>query len=113
MPFSSDSFDVVVFSWVLGYSTNQKQAVMEAVRVLKNGGYICIGEQWDPTPIEVISKQMIKERGYSLEGTVTSSCDQLHALVGDNLKKVLFQTEPIDAEKSKIGWITMLATIQK
>ena len=52
MPFTDESFDIVVFSWVLGYNTNQKQAVSEAIRVLKPNGIVAIGEQWDPTPVQ-------------------------------------------------------------
>ena len=68
IPFSDNFFDIVVFSWVLGYSCNQKLAVQEARRVSKPNGLICIGEQWDPMPIDQVSAEMERMRGYSLEG---------------------------------------------
>ncbi len=113
MPFKDEEFDIVIFSWVLGYSTNQKIAVKEAVRVLKDGGYICIGEQWDPAPIDAISSQMEIEKGYSLMGTVTTSTSDLRELIGEHFKESIFETQPLDHEKDRPGWITCLATIKK
>lgn len=112
MPFEDNSFDVVVFSWVLGYSTNQKKAVSEAIRVLKNHGFLCIGEQWDPTPISVVSEQMQQSRGYSLEGTVTSSPQDLVNLLSCE-SSTIFSTEPMASDKGRVGWITSISQISK
>ena len=113
MPFEENSFDVVIFSWVLGYSTNQQKAVKEAIKITKNEGYIGIGEQWDPTPIQEVSRQMLESKGYSLDGVATRSCSDLNALFENNLTKVIFSTEPIDSEKNSVGWITTLVQINK
>ena len=96
IPFEDSSFDVVNFSWVLGYSTNQKQAVQEAYRVVKPEGLIGIGEQWDPTPIAETSKMMEQSRGYSLDGTETRSCQDLIQLFGENSIDIVFKTEPLN-----------------
>ena len=106
MPFTDESFDIVVFSWVLGYSTNQKQAVSEAIRVLKPNGIVAIGEQWDPTPVQEISKQMEKDKGYKLEGTPMLSCKQLDQLFDGHKAAKLFGTEPPHDQRLRMGWIT-------
>ena len=105
MPFADQSFDIVVFSWVLGYSTNQALAISEAARVLKKPGFIAIGEQWDPTPVSEISEQLNNERGYHLRGTVTTSVACLDSLFEPYSHKKLFSTEPAKEDKNRVGWI--------
>ena len=113
IPFEDNSFDVVNFSWVLGYSSNQKQAVQEAYRVVKPEGLIGIGEQWDPTPIAETSKMMEKSRGYSLDGTETKSCQDLIALFDVNSIDVVFKTEPLNRHKNQVGLISVIAKALK
>ncbi len=113
MPFEENFFDVVLFSWVLGYSTNQKLAVKEGIRVLKPSGIIGIGEQWYPKPISEVPKELKQPFGYSLEGTVTSSVKGLISLLDKNLSKVIFSTEPIKSQRDRIGWITCIVEIKK
>lgn len=43
LPFTSATFDVVVIEQVLEHLSNPLQAFLEAGRVLKNGGILCIG----------------------------------------------------------------------
>ncbi len=113
LPYPDSSFDIIVFSWVLGYSCNQKLAVSEAIRVVRSYGLIAIGEQWDPTPISETSAMMMKVRGYSLEGTETKqSSDLLDLFSGTNLE-VLFRTEPLESQKSRIGLISIITKIVK
>lgn len=109
IPFSDNFFDIVVFSWVLGYSCNQKLAVQEARRVSKPNGLICIGEQWDPMPIDQVSAEMERMRGYSLEGTVTNSASQLIELVKPLYEQIIFSNEPLDKDKDRVGLITCIA----
>jgi len=113
MPFEGLFFDIVVFSWVLGYSSNQRLAISEAVRVIKPGGIIAIGEQWDPTPVELTSKEMLKQRGYTLEGTETKSVRDIDRLLDDYKYERLFSTEPLPQEKNRVGWITGIYRIFK
>lgn len=113
MPFENEMFDVVVFSWVLGYSKNQQKAVDEAVRVLKSGGLIGIGEQWDPMPVEETSRLMQESKGYKLEGTVTSSTSDLEKLFHSYSHKVVFSTEPLDRDKHRVGLISLISQVHK
>jgi len=106
MPFDSRSFDIVVFSWVLGYSSNQPQAIDESIRVLREGGLLAIGEQWDPMPVAEISRQMLLDKGYTLEGTPMESAQQMDKLLSAHKTEKLFGTEPQAIHRSRPGWIT-------
>ena len=113
MPFDDDFFDIIVFSWVLGYSNDQQLAVNEAIRVVKCGGLLGIGEQWTPMDRDEVSSKMMENRGYSLKAVETRSSQDLEKLLGGNLKKTVFQTEPVSSEKSRVGWITLIGEINK
>ena len=41
--FEDDFFDCVISTWVIPYSENQKLAIKEMIRILKNGGIFAIG----------------------------------------------------------------------
>ncbi len=112
LDFEDNSFDVIIFSWVLGYSTSQRKAVAEAVRCVKPNGLVGIGEQWDPTPVEVISQQMSENAGYSLEGTVTTSYQQLIDLFDVSVKP-RFINEPLDSMRDGIGHISVIVEVMK
>jgi len=43
--FEDDFFDCVISTWVIPYSDNQKLAIKEMIRTLKNGGIFAIGFQ--------------------------------------------------------------------
>ena len=96
IPFEDNSFDIVIFSWVLAYSSNQPKAVSEAIRVLKRNGLLGIGEQWDPAPIEWTSKTMEETAGYSLACTETKSVNGLLRLLDGFDYRLVFQTEPLE-----------------
>ena len=112
MIYADNSFDVIIFSWVLGYSKSQVKAVSEAVRCVKPNGLIGIGEQWDPTPVEIISKQMQQNAGYALEGTETRSCNDLLSLFNVDIKP-RFVNEPIPSMKKGIGHISIIVEVLK
>lgn len=113
MPYADSSFDVVLFSWVLGYSKNQKKAVAEAVRVAKPGGLVGIGEEFEPKTPEEHNKQLRAAAGYTLYGTVTTHAQQLIQLFGDAVDKVVFQTEPPEDDRARNGWISTIVRTRK
>ena len=113
IPFDSDFFDIVVFSWCLGYSEYQQKAIDEAVRVVKDKGMIAIGEQWDPTPIESTSSILEKSRGYTLRGTETLASNDLISLFGERQIEVVFSTEPRMEDKNRVGWINVIVEVSK
>jgi hypothetical protein len=111
--YSDNSFDIVVFSWVLGYSKNQKKAIAEATRVVKDAGLIAIGEQWDPTQAEDISQKMLETRGYGLEGTVTRAASDLITLFDGSTVTPRFINEPLPSQKERVGHISVIVQVSK
>ncbi len=113
MPYADDSFDVVLFSWVLGYSSNQEKAVAEAVRVVRPGGLVGIGEEFEPKSAEAHNEMLLKEKGYTLHGTVTTAAQRLIGLFGDSADTVVFQTEPPAGDRARVGWISTIVRTRK
>ncbi len=75
LPYKNDEFAAVIMGWVLTYSSNKRQAALEALRVVRNGGIIAVGsassrigeepllrenstpsgiKQWNPTWTELL-----------------------------------------------------------
>lgn len=113
MPYADNSFDVVLFSWVLGYSSNQKRAVAEAVRVARPGGFVGIGEEFEPKSSEEHNEMLLREKGYTLHGTVTTSAERLIGLFGDAVDEVVFRTEPPADDRARVGWISTIVRTRK
>lgn len=113
MPYADNSFDVVLFSWVLGYSSNQEKAVAEAVRVVRPGGLIGIGEEFEPKSAEEHNEKLLQEKGYTLHGTVTTSAERLIGLFGGAVDEVVFRTEPPPSDRARAGWISTIVRTRK
>lgn len=113
MPYDDDSFDVVLFSWVLGYSSNQEKAVAEAVRVVRSGGLVGIGEEFEPKSAEEHNAKLLQESGYTLHGTVTTTAERLIGLFGEAAAEVVFRTEPPADDRARVGWISTIVRTRK
>ena len=96
IPFSDAFFEFIISSWVLSHSCNQKLTAQEARQVSKPNILICIGEQWDPMPVDQVSKEMERTLGYSLNGTVTNSASQLIEPARPFYEQIIFSNEPLD-----------------
>lgn len=112
MPYPNRAFDIVVFSWVLGYSANQKKAVAEAIRVCKPGGLVAIGEEFEPRSQQQLDADLQRTKGYTLHGTVTKHADHLVALFGDAVDHVVFRTEPRAQQRDRVGWVTVIVRLK-
>lgn len=113
MPYADNSFDVVLFSWVLGYSSNQGKAVVEAVRVVRPGGLVGIGEEFEPKSAEEHNEKLLQEKGYTLHGTVTTTAERLIGLFGEAVAEVVFRTEPPSDDRARVGWISTIVRTRK
>lgn len=105
IPFPDSSFDVVVSGWTLPYSRNAKLAISQKVRVLRNGGLLCLGlTRVGPDHPEYPN---LVRQGSS----IYLSSDQLLADIGEALDSVAFRHDPLDL--SKKGAILVIARIRK
>ncbi len=62
LPYADNSFDVVIFGWVLGYSDNKVQCANELNRVCKNGGVIAVGNGY----YELSDEDVIRQGGLKI-----------------------------------------------
>ena len=84
------SFDIVISSWVLAYSSDPKKAVSEMIRVTRDGGIIAIGNTFNPKASEVDYKVADEK----IVGTVFRKVGQYEEMLRPHLQKIYFQDEP-------------------
>lgn len=112
MPFSENSFDIVVMGWTLSYSNNPSQVANEILRVTRPGGLVAIGVEH--------STQKTKDlNGGGLldpleDANRINTLDQVLGLFGSSVKNVFFRHDaPLnDAEPSDIVAINGLNSSQ-
>ena len=60
MPYADNSWDAIMFGWVLAYSDDKQRAADELIRVAKNGAVIAIGVEY----CCLSNEQIIAKYGY-------------------------------------------------
>ena len=95
MPYEDDSFDVIFLGWVLAYSTDNKLAVSEVLRVARPNAFIAVGCEYNPKSNEEIAEQ--------LEGSVESptgddvmrfeSTDEILDLFEGSVETILYRDD--------------------
>ena len=95
MPYEDDSFDVIFLGWVLAYSTDNKLAVSEVLRVARPNAFIAVGCEYNPKTNEEIAEQ--------LEGSVESptgddvtrfeTTDQILELFDGSVDTILYRDD--------------------
>jgi SAM-dependent methyltransferase len=107
LPYGDDSFDVVVFGWVLAYSNDRPRAVTEALRVLRPGGIVAVGVEWNARSNE----DFVEELGY-LPGSVdrVDSCDEILELFGSHVDQVIVRQDNRSTPRSDAGQMIVIFT---
>jgi SAM-dependent methyltransferase len=108
LPYGDRSFQVVISSWVLGYSSSPQLAVDEMVRVCGDGGLIAIGLTYEPG----YGRGVVADNPADDEivGSMYGSVGELKGLIGDKLDYVHFQQEPDSDTQS--GPVMLIARIK-
>lgn len=100
LPYADGAFDVVISSWVLGYSSNPKLAVDEMVRVTADNGLLAVGMTYDPAT---------EDTKTNITGCNYGTTEELKALIGPKLDRVHFEEDP----RGKKGGVMLVARIKK
>lgn len=100
LPYADGAFDVVISSWVLGYSSNPKLAVDEMVRVTRHDGLVAIGMTYDPAT---------EDTKTSITGCNYATPEELKALIGPKLARVHFEEDP----RGRKGGVMLVARIKQ
>jgi SAM-dependent methyltransferase len=96
LPYADRTFDIVISSWVLGYSRDPQKAVDEMVRVTSDGGIVAIGCTYNANAVNVD----YKEEQEKIVGTIFRHVAQYTTLLGPALSRIYFQEEPEDDHRS-------------
>ena len=105
LPYPDKSFDIVISSWVLAYSSTPQKAVDEMLWVTRNNGIIAIGCTHNPQA----DSFEYKTDDAKILGCKFRSVDQYRALIGDKLAQVYFQDEP---QGNSPGAVIIIARIK-
>lgn len=90
MPYPDRSFDIVISSWVLGYSRTPQKAMDEMLRVVKDRGLLAIGCTYNPQADQVDYKAAEEK----IVGTLFRHVSEYAAMMPDKIEKIIFQDEP-------------------
>lgn len=90
MPFDDAEFDAVVAGWVLAYSNDMERAASEMLRVLRPGGVIAVGVEWN----ERSDEEIVADVGYvpGADRRIGSTQDVVDIL-GRGVGEVLIRNE--------------------
>lgn len=89
LPYPDQMFDVVISSWVIGYSKEPQKAIDEMVRVAKNGALVAIGLTYEPS----IERGVVENAPTDIVGSNYGSAGELQGLLGKNLGRVFFEQD--------------------
>jgi hypothetical protein len=110
MPYADSSWDAVIMGWVISYSSEQRRAAMEVVRVTRPGGVVAVGLEWYP---EKTQEQILDKLGYALgHSEQPRSTDEVLALFGDHVDRVYVRHDPAE-NLDRVGEIFVIFSIKK
>lgn len=106
LPYPDKTFDVVISSWVLGYSREPQTAMDEMVRVMTDGGIIAIGATFNTRAAKID----YKDEDAKIVGTMFRSADQYKDMLGGALRQVYFEESP---EGGAYSAVMLIASINR
>jgi SAM-dependent methyltransferase len=110
MPYADSSWDAVMMGWVISYSSEQRRAAMEVVRVTRPGGIVAVGLEWYPPGLrEQIQDNVGYRSGHTHEPTST---DEVLELFGDHVDRVYVRHDPAE-NLDRVGEIFVIFSIKK
>jgi len=85
MPYTDNTFDIVILGWVIGYSDNPDKVVSETLRVAKPGAFICIGGEFNPDDRD--------EKTLKRHDRYWHRTENLVEMFGEQVDKVIFRSD--------------------
>ena len=110
MPYPDDSWDVVMLAWVLAYSLDQPLAAMESIRVVRPGGIVAVGVEYNP----LSDQEITAIEGYAPgnPSRLTTVAEILH-LFYPHVETVHFQHDVHQSRRHLKGGIAAVFSINK
>ncbi len=104
MPYPDASFDVVILSGVLGYSSDNPRVAGEILRVAAPGAYVAIGCYYSPWSNEELNRV----KTIKLDGTRFESADDILMLFDGVPREVLFRHDIHPSMTDRVGNIMVI-----
>jgi hypothetical protein len=106
MPYPDRSFDVVISSWVLGYSSSPQKAVDEMIRVCVHGGLVAIGLTYELGYGTGVISTGLNEK--DIVGSMYSTAAELETMMGVHLDRTFFQQDPGGSDRGPVMIISRI-----
>lgn len=110
MPYAEKSFDIVILGWVLAYSKDNLRAVSEVLRVLKPGGMVAVGCEYNPK-----SYEDLKNSAGKLKDTYPHffSTEDILKLFEGSVSSVIFRHDIRPEMKDRVGALMTIFETKK
>lgn len=110
MPYADESWDAVILGWVLAYSLDQRRAAEECMRVLRPGGLVAVGVEYNPLSDDEIARV----EGYAPGNPIRlTTVDQILELFQPHVATVYFRHDVHESRKESKGGIAAVFAIEK
>jgi SAM-dependent methyltransferase len=108
-PYQDHSFDGVVLGWVLAYSEAPAEAAREMVRIVRPGGVIAVGVEYNP----LTQEEIVASTGY-MPGAKEriESCEQILAYFGDAVGHVYYNHVVAPSGRDRIGALCVIFSVR-
>ncbi len=109
-PYADHTFDAVVLGWVLAYSEKPDSAAREMVRIVKPGGVIAVGVEYNP----MTQGEIVASTGY-LPGAQMriESCDEILSFFGDAVGHVYYNHVVAPSARNRIGALCVIFSVRE
>jgi len=110
MRHADSSFDAVILGWVLAYSEDPGRAAGEIVRVVRPGGVVAVGVEYNP----LTQEELIRDVGY-LPGARRriGSCDEILSFFGKAVDHVYLDHTVAPSERDDVGAFCVIFSVRK
>lgn len=117
MPFEDDSFDVIIVGWVLTYSTDNRAAAAEIMRVARPNAHIAIGCAVIPNDDGAPPEAEMAAGGIPTPGEVMTvsrfyNSGQIERLFADQIASVIVRQDPHPAMRDQVANATIVARLR-
>lgn len=115
MPYEDNSFDVIILGWVLAYSTNNRRAVDEVLRVARPGAYIAVGCEYNPLTNEEITKELEAVMPHSTGDDTTryDTTEDITRLFEGHIDTILFRHDVHPSMRHEAGGLMVIFQIKE
>ncbi len=108
-PYPDRTFDAVVLGWVLAYSEDPARAAREMLRIVRPGGVIAVGVEYNP----MTQAEIVASTGYLPGATMRiESCEQILSYFGDAVDHIYYKHVVAPGGQDRIGALCVIFSVR-